>query len=241
MIARKKFLGLLLVMVVLCSISIRPTVAEREEEPDIESKIELVPVEEVSSSDDYVDNKFEVVLINDDVNQTMFDNVKCEYNLEYNVTFEIRSIDKGTFDNATIINATSIKFEASNVAYGTNRTGEAIIRLYGSSPIAQWLLVAIAVVVIIVIAAIVGPIIHKALKSLLKKRDQDIRSLTTVFDAEGAEIETETGVPEVPEFPSGDLIALCMGIGILIIFLFRRKNTKSPRSRKETSKTPKNL
>jgi len=237
LIARKKILGLLLITIVLCSISIRPSAAEEKEEPDVETEIELVPVEEVSSSDDYVDNKFEVVFINADVNQTTIDYAKQEVKLEYNVTFEIRSIDEGTFDNATIINATSIKFEASNVVYGTNRTGEAIIRLYGSSPIAPWVIVVVVVGTAILVGYL-GWRLYKVGKTIVKKAIDNLRSRTKVFDAEAAEIETET---EVPEFPAGNLIALATGMGILIIFLFRRKNTKSSRSRKETSKTLKSL
>lgn len=232
MIVSKKTLGFLILTIICLSLMmlfiVLPTeLTQREEEPYIETKTELILYKAKLTSEGYVDSPNEYVVINNDVNMLTLHNITYEVNVDYNVTFQILNVSKGTFDDAVIINATAVRFTADEIAYGANRSGIEWVRLYISSDVKLKM----------------GGWIEGENEDIkwgagifcevtFPPKEKRPKATTKVNDAATSEVTTEIETPTVPEFPAGESIALAlgMGMGLLILFMFRSKNLKSPRN-----------
>ena len=79
----------------------------------------------VFNSPSYVDLVIQVSIINEGyTGQCAMYDIYYEMNFQYDATFQILNVSKGTFDNAVIINSTAVRLHSTEIAYGSTRTGE---------------------------------------------------------------------------------------------------------------------
>lgn len=209
------------------------------------TQIEVIPrmEEPTSSSNSYADLVIRVSVINEDKNSdTMYD-VRYEMNIQYNATFEILNVTKGTFNNAVKINSTAVRFNATEIAHGSNRTGEVWNRVSISSTVRNDNSIKITYRKLPEQSEIqaessesIGSgdddydvnvtvsISFDTVKAIGSKIGHFFKSLwEKIFETEAEAAE----IPEIPEFPLGEPIALAVGIVITYLYLKRKKHNPS--------------
>jgi len=144
LIARKKILAFLILAIILGGIVFylaqSAQLPQSPQLPQIETgakaiktEVRIIPIESSSASNGYIDSPSNLTFMNEDVSNSTISNVRFENRFEFNVTFQILNVSKGTFDNGVIINSTAIGFNASEIDYGANKTGMVWIRYYNMS------------------------------------------------------------------------------------------------------------
>lgn len=202
----RKIVLIFLLMIMLSS-DMLPVLGETIKSP-VKSEITLIsygsPPEEPEKT------RVEYVFVNEDINKTTLSNVSIEIQLAYNVTFKIIRIDKGTFDNATIVSNDTVRFNATEIKYGEERHGRVIVSL--SSPM----------------KVKIGPIKTKIKLDKIEipieipQFEIDLQKVWVRIKATWESIKKFfTKFFGIPEFPLGTLVPLT--IGVLVLFLYRRR------------------
>jgi len=177
----------------------------------------------VDTSENYADTLIEVVLGNKDVENRTMKDLTYTITPHYNVTFEFLNVSKGTFDEATFFHGSDWKivFAVGYIYVGKDCRGEIWVRL----PISKG----------------EGVEVKAKARSDYGFDDQtgayaDISFdwtrystdlyLGVGFHAYGVDLPVgsfEYSSQPVPEFPSGESIALGIGMGMSILVVLRKR------------------
>lgn len=132
---RKKVIAFLILSVILGNVAFYLAECSQIETTaqGVEMEVRIVPTEASPASNAYVDSPSNITFVNEDISNSTITNVLLEHRFEFNVTFQILNVTKGSFDSGVIINSTAIGFSASEIAYRANKTGMVWIRYYNMS------------------------------------------------------------------------------------------------------------